>query len=187
MTAVDAEPGQVVAAGATIVRIAQDGLRDVLFSVPEDRLQAIALGSAVEVRQWSVGTRLQGVVREIAALADPVTRTYMVKVALDGSEPPPLGSTVSVSPQALSAKGVQVIKLPTSALKQDGKTSAVWVLDPASMTVKSQAVQVVAADGNDVVVGSGLQPGMQVVMAGVHVLSAGQKVTVYKAKAPVAP
>ena len=187
VTAVDAEPGQVVAAGVTIVRIAQDGPRDALFSVPEDRLKAIALGSAVEVRQWSVETRLQGVVREIAALADPVTRTYMVKVALDGAEPPPLGSTVSVVPLALSAKGVQVIKLPTSALKQDGKTSSVWVLDPASMTVKSQPVQVVAADGNEVVVGSGLQPGMQVVMAGVHVLSAGQKVTVYKAKAATAP
>ena len=183
VTAVEAEPGQVVAAGTPIVRIAQDGARDVLFSVPEDRLKAIAMGSVVEVRQWSAATKLKGVVREVAALADAVTRTYMVKVALEGAEPLPLGSTVSVAPQALSTNGVQVIKLPTSALKQEGKNSAVWVLDPASMTVKSQPVQLVTADGNEVVIGSGLEPGMQVVIAGVHVLSPGQKVSVFRDKA----
>ncbi len=184
VTGVEAEPGQVVAAGTPIVRIAEDGPRDVLFAVPEDKVQAITPGSSVVVRMWSVGTSFKGVVREIAALADPVTRTYQIKVALEGGEPPPLGSTVSVLPQALSAKGVPVIKLPTSALKQDGKTSAVWILDAASMTVKSQPVQIAAVDGNEVVIGAGLVPGMQVVTAGVHVLSAGQKVTVYKPKAP---
>ena len=186
VTAVEAEPGQVVAAGTPVVRIAQDGPRDVLFSVPEDRLTAISAGSAVDVRQWTAQATHKGVVREIAALADPVTRTYLVKVAVSGNDDLPLGSTVTVAPQALSAKGAQVIKLPTSALKQDGAGSAVWVLDTNSMTVRSQPVQLVAADGNEVVVGSGLVPGMQVVTAGVHVLSAGQKVTAYKevAQAP---
>lgn len=186
VTAVEAEPGQVVAVGTPVVRIAQDGPRDVLFSVPEDRLAAISTGSAVAVRQWTAQATRKGVVREIAALADPVTRTYLVKVAVNGSDALPLGSTVTVAPQALSVKGAQVIKLPTSALKQDGAGSAVWVLDTTSMTVRSQPVQLVAADENDVVVGSGLLPGMQVVTAGVHVLSAGQKVTAYKevAQAP---
>ncbi|MBC7703460.1 MAG: efflux RND transporter periplasmic adaptor subunit [Rhodoferax sp.] len=186
VTAVEAEAGQVVAVGTPVVRIAQDGPRDVLFSVPEDRLAAISTGSAVAVRQWTAQSTRKGVVREIAALADPVTRTYLVKVAVNGNDALPLGSTVTVAPQALSAKGAQVIKLPTSALKQDGAGSAVWVLDTTSMTVRSQPVQLVAADENDVVVGSGLLPGMQVVTAGVHVLSAGQKVTAYNtvAQAP---
>jgi hypothetical protein len=74
----------------------------------------------------------------------------------------------------------QVIKLPTSALRQDGNATAVWVLDVPSMTVKLQKIQIATADGNDVVVASGLQSGMQVVSAGVHVLSPGQKVTIYK-------
>ncbi len=187
VTAVEAEPGQVVAAGTPIVRIAQDGPRDVLFSVPEDRIKPITAGSAVDVRQWSSGVMLKGVVREVAAMADPVTRTYMVKVALDANAALPLGSTVSVAPQVLSTKGLQVIKLPTSALKQDGQSSAVWVFDAASMTVRSQAVQLVAADGNEVVVAAGLAPGMQVVTAGVHVLSEGQKVTVYRARAAAQP
>ena len=185
VTAVEAEPGQVVAAGTTVVRIAQDGPRDVLFAVPEDRLAAISTGSAVDVRQWTALTTLKGVVREVAALADPATRTYLVKVALNDADALPLGSTVSVAPQALSAKGAQVIKLPTSALKHDGGGSAVWVLDKTSMTVRSQPVQLVAADGNEMVVAAGLTPGMQVVTAGVHVLSAGQKVTVFTPAATV--
>jgi multidrug efflux pump subunit AcrA (membrane-fusion protein) len=73
------------------------------------------------------------------------------------------------------------MKLPTSAFLRDGNASAVWVLDPASMTVQLAKVDIATADGNEVVVSNGLKPGMQVVSAGVHVLSPGQKVTVYQA------
>jgi RND family efflux transporter MFP subunit len=186
VTAVDAEPGQVVAAGTPVVRIAQDGPRDVVFAVPEDRVALIKTGSAVDVRVWSANTTLKGVVREVAASADPVTRTFGVKVSLDARDNLALGSTVSVVPQAFDRSGVQVIKLPTSAFRQDGKSSAVWVLDTTSMTVRLQPVQIATADGNDVVVSAGLQPGMLVVSAGVHVLSPGQKVTIYKEKGAVA-
>lgn len=182
VTSVDAEPGQVVAAGTPVVRIAQDGPRDVVFAVPEDKVALIKTGSAVEVRLWSNKTTLKGVVREVAASTDPVTRTFGVKVSLDVKDALPLGTTVSVVPQALDRSGEQVIKLPTSALQHDGKSAAVWVVDTASMTVKLQSIQIVTADGNDVVVGEGLQPGMLVVSAGVHVLSPGQKVTIYKEK-----
>ena len=186
VTAVEAEPGQVVAAGSPVVRLAQDGPRDVVFSVPEDKVAAIKVGSRVTVRAWSTSATVKGLVRELAASADPVTRTFLVKVALSGKEMPALGSTVAVQPQALSRSAVPVIKLPTSALRQEGNATAVWVFDPASMTVKLVPVQVVTADGNDVVVVGGLQPGMQVVVAGVHVLQAGQKVTVYKPNQPLA-
>lgn len=187
VTAVDAEVGQVVAAGAPVLRIAQDGPRDVLFSVPEDRVTAIKIGSEVEVRSWSGGATFKGRVREVGASADPVTRTFGIKVAIDGASAPPLGSTVSVLPKALERSGAAVIKLPTSAFRQDGQTAAVWVLEAATMTVRLQPVQIATADGNDVVVAAGLQPGMQVVVAGVHVLSPGQKVTVYQQKPAQAP
>lgn len=187
VTAVDAEVGQVVAAGAPVLRIAQDGPRDVLFSVPEDRVTAIKIGSEVEVRSWSGGATFKGRVREVGASADPITRTFGIKVAIDGASAPPLGSTVSVLPKALERSGATVIKLPTSAFRQDGQTAAVWVLEAATMTVRLQPVQIATADGNDVVVAAGLQPGMQVVVAGVHVLSPGQKVTVYQQKPAQAP
>ena len=187
VTGIDAEPGQVVAAGTPVVRIAQDGARDVVFAVPEDKVAQITQGSDVAVRGWSGGAPLAGRVREVAASADPSTRTFQVKVAIDGAQAPALGSTVYVTPQALSHAGMAVIKLPTTALRQQGQATAVWVYDAASGTVKSQVVQIATADGNEAVVASGLTPGMQVVATGVHVLSPGQKVTIYQPKVAQAP
>ena len=187
VTGIDAEPGQVVAAGTPVVRIAQDGPRDVVFAVPEDKVSQITQGSEVAVRGWAGGESLVGRVREVAASADPTTRTYQVKVAIEGTQAPALGSTVYVTPKALSHAGMAAIKLPTSALRQQGQATAVWVYDAASGTVKSQVVQIATADGNEAVVAAGLTPGMQVVATGVHVLSPGQKVTVYEPKVNQAP
>lgn len=190
VTAIEAEPGQVVTAGTPVVRVAVDGPRDVVFSVPEDKVSSIKLGMAVKVRGWAQDTTsplATAKVREVSASADPATRTYQVKLALNEiTSPPPLGATVYVLPEGLQGvQGQQVIKLPTSALRQEGKTSAVWVLDKGTMTVKSQTIEIATADGNEAVIAAGLQPGMLVVSAGVHVLSPGQKVTIYQDKTAV--
>lgn len=184
VTAVEAEPGQVLAAGTPVLRLALDGPRDAVFSVPEDRVGAIRVGSGVQIKPWGGAQAVAGQVREVGAIADPVTRTFLVKAALPATARLPLGITLTVAPQALArgqAEPAAVIKLPTSALRQEGGVTAVWVLDAATMTVQSQPVQLAGADGNEVVVASGLQPGMQVVAAGVHVLQPGQKVTLWKA------
>jgi RND family efflux transporter MFP subunit len=180
VTAIEAEVGQVVGAGQPVVRLAQDGARDAVFAVPEDKLGLMPVGSAVRVRVWPGHGELGGRVRELAASADPVTRTYQVKVALQGQPLPPLGATVTVQPIQRAQQRQMAIKLPTSALRQDGQATAVWVLDTQTMTVRSQPVQIATADGNEAVVTAGLQEGQQVVVAGVHVLSPGQKVTVYR-------
>jgi RND family efflux transporter MFP subunit len=185
VTAVLAERGQVVTAGTPVVTVAQDGPREVAFVVPEDKVAAIKLGSEVQVRLWSNAGVLKGTVREVAASADPVTRTFSVKVALGAKDSLPLGSTVSVLPGALSHVGQPVLRLPTSALKQEGQSTVVWVLNPSSMMVSTKPVQIATADGNDVVIAGGLTPGEQVVVAGVHVLSPNQKVSIYKESVPV--
>ncbi|MBX3633146.1 MAG: efflux RND transporter periplasmic adaptor subunit [Simplicispira sp.] len=182
VTGVDAEPGQVVAAGASVVRLARDGARDVVFAVPEDKLARMAVGQQLAVQRWAGGAALVATVRELAASADPATRTFAVKAAIEGAEAPPLGATVTVVPPALSARGAEAIVLPTTALMQSGDGTAVWVFDAASSTVRAQAVQIATADGNQAVLASGLAPGMQVVATGVHVLAPGQRVTVYEDK-----
>lgn len=188
ITAVEAEVGQVVSAGMPIVRIAQDGARDVVFSVPEDKINTVSVGSVARVKRWAQedGTPLTAKVRELAASADPLTRTYQAKLALDASANLPLGSTVYVYPSSPYA-GAQAIKLPTSALMQSAQgASQVWLLDKASMTVNANPVQVATADGNEAVIASGLKAGDVVVSAGVHVLSPGLKVSIYQEKGSAA-
>lgn len=173
---VAAEPGQVVAAGAPVVRVAQDGARDVVFAVPEGRVASVQAGQTVQVGVPAVGPgMLAATVREVAASADPASRTYQIRVALASDVAAPLGATANVSFSAAGAQ-VQAIRLPSAALARVGQDTVVWVFDPAAGTVQPRPVQVQAADGNSVIITDGIQPGEEIVAAGVHVLSAGQKV-----------
>lgn len=180
VTAVDVEAGQVVSAGMTVVRLAQKGPRDAVFALPEDMVNQMTVGSRVQVRVWGTGGVTQGSVRERAAAADPVTRTFTVKVGLPEDFTAPLGSTVTVQPLAVGTGAAPVLALPTQALRQDGQHTAVWVLDMPTMQVRSVNVSVVSTDMNEVVIGSGLTPGQWVVATGVHVLTPGQKVSLYQ-------
>jgi RND family efflux transporter MFP subunit len=195
ITGVDAEPGTVVAAGAPVVRLAQDGPRDVVFSVPEDKVNLVkALAGQpgrFKVRMWGSNETLPASIREVGAAADPVTRTFTVKADLggDASKAVRLGQTATMLVEMPKTVGVN--KLPLSALKEEQGQTIVWVVDKSSMTVKPQKVQVAGADGNEAVIAGGLAPGQVVVTAGVHVLNPGQKVKFYAdpaaaAKAPAA-
>ena len=186
VTAIEAEPGQVLEQGQTVLRLAQGGARDAVFAVPEDLVGQLRVGQEVAVRPWGGGAegaaKLRATVRDIAASADPVTRTFTVKAALSGSPLPPLGATLTVYPSAFAPRGVQALRLPTSALWAQGQQTAVWVFDAASSTVRAQVIEVAQVDGNEVLVRAGLQAGAQVVATGVHVLAPGQKVSIYQAK-----
>jgi multidrug efflux pump subunit AcrA (membrane-fusion protein) len=71
-----------------------------------------------------------------------------------------------------------VLRLPLSALREGaGGRTAVWLLDPSTMSVRAQPIQVAGADGNVALIGGGLAPGAEVVTAGVHLLTEGQTVT----------
>jgi len=183
ITGVEAEPGQVVAAGQAVVRLAQEGPRDAVFAVPEHVVGRLKLGQKMSASVGNTNQVVQGQVREIGASADPVTRTFTVKLGLVKSESLPLGITLNVHAPKLAGSQPDVIKVPTNALRQEGAQTAVWVFDPQTSTVTSQAVQVATADGNEVVIAAGLKPGQQIVSTGVHVLSPGQKVSVYNANA----
>jgi RND family efflux transporter MFP subunit len=180
ITGVDADPGTVVGAGTPVLRLAHDGPRDVVFSVPEDQVGSLRplVGSqgALKVKLWGENTALPATVREVAAAADPVTRTFLVKADI-GRAQARLGQTAAVMMEL--PKMVGITKLPlTAVMEQQGRTS-VWLVDKSTMTVKAQPIQVAGAEGNTVLVNGGLAPGQVVVTAGVHVLNPGQKVKFY--------
>ncbi len=189
VTGVDAEPGMVVAAGTPVLRLAHNGPRDVVFAVPEDQVGAIkALGAtpgAFKVRLWGEpGAAHAASLREIAATADPVTRTFLVKADIGNIRGVRLGQTATVHVELARAAGV--LKLPLSALREERGKSAVWVVDESTMTVSLRPVQVAGTQGNEVVVGAGLSADQLVVVAGVHVLEAGQRVKLFAQPGAVA-
>ncbi len=191
VTGVEVEPGTVVAAGTPVLRLAQNGPRDAVFSVPEDKVGVVkALAeeaarnpqapAAFQVRLWgeSGNNLLPARVREVSAAADPVTRTFLVKVDLGPSSSAlRQGQTATVLMRPPAQPGVT--KLPITALRAHQGQTAVWVVQEPAMTVQLQPVNVGGADGNEAVVLDGLKPGQRVVTAGVHVLTEGQKVKLY--------
>lgn len=183
ITGVDAEQGMVVNAGAPVLRIAHDGPRDVVFSVPEDKVSQLrATAGALKVKLWGAnGETLAATVREVSASADPMTRTFQIKGDI-GRADVKLGQTATVMLELPKTPGITKLPL-TAVMEHQGKT-AVWLLDQTSMTVKAQPIQVAGAEGNAVLVRGGLVPGQVVVTAGVHVLTAGQKVKLYAQSSP---
>lgn len=183
VTAVEAEPGMVVAAGTPVLRLAHHGPRDAVFAVPEDRLALVrrlqAEGTPVQVRLGNAADApaVQARIREVGAAADPVTRTFVAKADLGRAEAQ-LGQTASVGVPLPAVSGV--LRLPLSALREMQGKTVVWVVEPASMTVRAQEIRVAGVEGNEALVAGGLQPGQAVVTAGVHVLNPGQKVKFYR-------
>lgn len=178
VTGRQAEAGQVVAAGQAIFTLAGDDGREVAIALPEARIRDFAIGQPVVVELWSApGQRLPGKIREIAAAADPQARTYAARVELEGdaARAVELGQSARVYVQRNGEQAA--LSVPLSALQRgaDG-TSAVWVVDPATRTLKSVAVKLGTLGETRAPVLSGLDADDWVVAAGGHLLREGQAV-----------
>lgn len=175
VVAVLAEPGEVVAAGQPIVRIAREGGRDAVFDVPGAIIRRAPAVPKITVELADDrSVRREGRVREVAPEADPVTRTFEVKIGL--IDPPPamrLGATVI---GRMETEASEVLEIPASALFRHDGRPAVWVVDRQSWSVALRPVEVARFDTASVVLASGLDEGELVVTAGVQALHPGQKV-----------
>lgn len=175
VTARGAEPGEVVQAGQMIVQLARQGGRDAVFDVPANILRTAPPDPLIRVAlSDDPSVTAIGRVREVAPQADPVTRTFRVRVGLDN--PPAamrLGATVVGQ---VRLENDPVIEIPASALTAVNSQPAVWVFDPATQTVALRNIQIRSFSQARVAVESGLTPGEVVVTAGVQALHPGQKV-----------
>lgn len=175
VTAVGAEPGEVVQAGRMVVQLARDGGRDAVFDVPARVKDTVPPNPVIEVElATDPAVKASGRVREISPRADPVTGTFRVSVGLDN--PPPamrLGSTVVGRLRIGRSAGVRI---PAVAVTRSNEQPAVWIVDPSSKTVSLRNIQVDRFDPAYVSVGHGLAPGDIVVTAGVQALRPGQQV-----------
>lgn len=227
-----AEVGQVVSAGQAVLRLAQDGEREVAIAIPETQFSGLKVGMTADITLWSddvtrcaqasgettshstrpsqdagqvagygAGTssfrllpqtagcasnvseadkseaaHFSGRLRELAPAADPASRTYAARVALIGLDArAALGMTAQVRFKNHDKRGQLIV--PLSAIFQQGDQAAVWVV-AADHSVSLRPVQVAAYRDNGAVIASGVAAGERIVSAGVHKLSAGEKIRV---------
>ena len=183
VTSVDAETGQVVTAGQTVMRIARLEEKEAVIHVPENRLADVRTASSLRVALWAEpGKSYRGRLREISPSADPVTRTYIGKVTiLDPDQAVQIGMTASVTIDRDAGDRAQ--QLPLTALVERDNQTFVWVVDPATSTVALTPVKIGTFRGNWISVVDGLKDGELVVTAGVHKLFPHQQVTILKDEA----
>jgi RND family efflux transporter MFP subunit len=170
-----AEAGEVVRAGQMIVTVAHGDGADAVFDVPAILLRQVSPDALINIALTDDPTvHTVGQVRELAPQADPVTRSYRVKVGLtEWPEAMRLGATVTGQTRMVAPGGIE---LPATALTMVDNKPAVWVVDRTTQQVSLRSVQLQRQDSSSIVVTQGLQGGEVVVTAGVHALRPGQKV-----------
>jgi RND family efflux transporter MFP subunit len=186
IAAISAEVGQVVSAGQSVMRLAQDGEREVAIAIPETQYATLKVGAPADVTLWSEGNeaaqpgarprKLVGRLRELSPAADPASRTYAARVALSGADAQAaLGMTAEVRFKSHDKRDQLVV--PLSAIFQQGDQAALWVV-AADHSVSLRKVVVAAYRDDGAVIASGVAAGERIVSAGVHKLNAGEKIRV---------
>jgi RND family efflux transporter MFP subunit len=176
VTATLIEPGQVVAAGQSAIRVARFAEKEAVVAIPETLVGRSKSGVA-SVTLWSEPNRKYAArLREIAPTADPATRTYLAKFSLpEADDKVSLGMTATLT---LADRATErVARLPLSALFNEGGKPSFYVVDDnGAVTLKPVTVK--AYESNDVVITGGVEEGSKVVALGVQKLEPNQKVRI---------
>jgi RND family efflux transporter MFP subunit len=171
-----AEPGQVVAAGQAVVRVAHAGPREASINLPET-LRRPAIGSAAQATLYGNGTKFRAHLRQLSDSADPLTRTYEARYVLDGAGSwASLGATITV--YLPTGDPGAAVSVPLSAVDDEGKGPGVWKLNPKTSVVSFHSVHVVQLGGETAVLNGGATAGEQIVALGGHLLHQGERVRV---------
>ncbi len=180
----NAEVGSVVKAGQQVFGLAWSGERDAVIDVPEGRIGAVSRGLAASVTLLAgsgpgSNETLVARVRDIAAVADPQSRTYRVRLALAEPTRAPLGASVRVALAGATRGGAAPTRLsiPATALFHDGNQPAVWVIGADDRKLTLRAVQIADYGPETVTLAGGLTAAERIVLQGVHAVNAGQVVT----------
>jgi membrane fusion protein, multidrug efflux system len=164
-----------------VFRLAQDGEREVAIAIPETQFARLKIGMPADVALWaaaekSAGAHIRGRLRELVPVADPASRTYAARVSLSGEGArAELGMTAQVHFNSHDKRNRLIV--PLTAIFQQGDQAAVWIV-AADRSISLRKVEVEAYRDNGAVIASGLTAGERIVSAGVHKLSAGEKIRI---------
>jgi RND family efflux transporter MFP subunit len=168
------EPGQVVAAGQTVIQLAHDGPREASINLPEGVRPD--LGTTASARLYGQDQMYQAKLRQLADAADPASRTFEARYVLEGeAASAPLGSTVTITLVTKQTSGDQSVLVPVGAVYDRGSGPGVWIVNDKS-EVKFRSVQIASIGQEEIVVSHGLDADEKVVALGAHLLHEGQVV-----------
>lgn len=176
---IPADVGQVVGPGNVVVRLAHDGPREAVINLPEGN-EKLAKSTATATLYADSGQTFPAKMRELSAMADPLTRTYQARYSLGGDgKDAPLGATVTVNLAGDNADGaVQQYEIPVGALYDGGDGTSVWVIHPETSILSRRPVEVAKLGSETALVSKGLKPGERILALGAHLVKEGERVKI---------
>jgi RND family efflux transporter MFP subunit len=168
------EPGQVVASGQAVIRLAKNGPREAEVYLPESVRPAVdseatAMIYSDQSKKYSV--RL----RELSKAANQASRTFTARYIIPDSSSLPLGSTVSIELNGADETGLQV---PLSAIYDDGQTRGIWIVNANNSTVSLRKIDVKQTSSEFAFVSGEVRQNEQIVALGAHLLHEGELVKI---------
>lgn len=178
ITAENADTGQNVQAGQPVYQLAWSGDVDVVCDLPENAIAGLSVGEAAQLSlPAQPARRYTARIRELAAAADPQSRTWRVKLTLDQPDAAVrLGMTANVVFAANHAGASGAFTIPATALFHDGNAPAIWIVHKPDNVLQLRRIAVSRYDARTITVTDGLADNDQIVLQGVHTVTAGQKV-----------
>ncbi len=173
-----AEPGQVVSAGQTVVRLAHAGRREAVVQLPET-LRPVVGSTAQATLFGKEGVIVPAKLRQLSDAADKFTRTFEARYVLEGElANAPLGATVTIETPDGSAYTSDGLQVPIGALFDAGKGPGVWAISGTPAKVSWRPVVVQRVDDDNARVAGQLTQGDRIVALGAHLLREGEQVRV---------
>ena len=164
---------------------------DVVFQVPENIMSRLKRGEGKKavikvIFPNQAEQKFPARLKEFNTEADPNTQTFRTVVTIDRPSTflvfEGMSTTVEADLSAAFAGTVNKIILPATAVfaaedePVDSKQRYIWKVDPNTMQVSKQSVTVGELTPAGIEVTAGVEPGQQVIAAGVNFVHDGQKV-----------
>lgn len=173
-----AEPGQVVNAGQTVIRLAHAGRREAVVHLPETLRPAV--GSSAQATLFGrEGVSVPATLRQLSDAADRVTRTFEARYVLEGElADAPLRTTVTIRIPDGPSSAQAGLQVPMGALFDAGKGPGVWIIqgEPTKVSWRPVAIQRLEDDGASIA--GQIRQGDRIVALGAHLLREGEQVRV---------
>lgn len=172
-----AEVGQVAAPGMPVVKLVTTTALNVKISVPESEMAGIHVRQRARIQVQALdGKQYDGYVVEKGVIADPMSRSYNVKIRVEGADNALLPGMVSqVSLGKMDVMANKDIVIPASLVQiADDNSRFVWI-DEGGKAVR-RSITLGEYRSNGVVVASGLKNGDKLIVEGQQKVCTGVKV-----------
>jgi RND family efflux transporter MFP subunit len=179
VTSRHAEEGMLASPGMPLLTIEDDSGWEIEAAVPESQMGAIRVGQELPVRIDLVGRVVEGTVTEIVPAADPLTRTFTVRLALriPAELDTPLRSG-SFGRVAISEGEREAIVIPSEAIVRRGQLDGVYMVGDDDRAFFRLVETRRRADDSDTEILAGLRDGDRIVTQTAPSLTDGVRIDI---------